>query len=469
MTPVELVREQFEFPFHLRKYQADEVNTLAPLPRAAYYWEPGAGKTAGSTHHALYLRTMFGVDRWIVLMPPILLDQWERWLTSILNLRTGRRITATIYRGTPKQRKALNFDADFTLMSYGIFKMDFERIYEAFEHRRVGLISDEATAIKNIESDTHKAVALFSEGRELLPLTGTPINKPGDAYAYIKLMAPGVYRNRRHFQKLHIGEVDENDKVVEWLNLDLLAENMKINTSRIVIRDVMTDLPPVIYSTIPYKLDDAHLALYNRIASERLVEFEGRSNIDAISASALRSALQQVVVNWGEFDANPERRPAVMDLIEETLDEIGDRKLVVAAHFRRSNRYLLEALAKYGFTAVYGDILPKEKSAAIKRFIEDPKCRGILVQPSSAGFGVDGLQHVCSDMIIVEAPTTPAPFHQVIKRLDRDGQQLPVRVRIAVAKSTVQVGMFRDLLENDQLANAVQGAYKNLKELVYGG
>ena len=50
MTFYEVVREQFEFPFELRPYQIQEVNDLCEFDRAGYYWEPGSGKTAGSTH-----------------------------------------------------------------------------------------------------------------------------------------------------------------------------------------------------------------------------------------------------------------------------------------------------------------------------------------------------------------------------------------------------------------------------------
>jgi class 3 adenylate cyclase len=72
-------------------------------------------------------------------------------------------------------------------------------------------------------------------------------------------------------------------------------------------------------------------------------------------------------------------------------------------------------------------------------------------------------------MLVVEAPTTPTPFQQVVARLDRDGQKEPVHVRVAIASGTVQVGMFKSLLNNDELANQVQGGYKTLRSSIYGG
>lgn len=467
MTPYEKVTERYALPFPAYRFQIDEINTLSELPRCGFYWEPGAGKTSGATIWALHQLLTHGLQQAMVVMPPILLYQWQAYLQRIIDRTTGKPLRAEVLAGTPKQRGKVDLNAQFLLMSYGILKNDFDRLESHFSRRRFLGLCDEATAIKNIESGTHKAVHLMFEQTPLALLTGTPINKPGDAYGYMRLVSPHLYRNHRHFLRTHVEKEDDYGNVETWANLELLAQNMRVHTSRIIRRQVRDDLPEVIYTPITYRLDPAHYKLYERIASERLVEMEGKV-IDAISAGKLRSALQQVVINWGEFDENPNRRPAVLDLIDEVMEEVGEGKLVVAAHFLRTNRLLEKQLQQYGAVAVYGEITPKGKQAAINRFISDPSCRCILVQPSSAGVGVDGLQHVCSDMLIVEAPTTPTPFEQVVKRLDRDGQKDVVNIRIAIAQSTVQVRMFRDLLNNDALANQVQGGYQDLKDAVYG-
>lgn len=428
-----------------------------------------SGKTAGSTHWALFRSLEGKADQWVVIMPPILLEQWAKWLRSIKDADTGAPLEVTVYKGTPKQRAAANLGADFILMSYGIFKNDFEHLYETLQTRSVGVICDEAQAIKNITTQTHKAVKLFSEGRELTLLTGTPISDPGDAYAYIRLMAPGVYRNQRHFEKLHVGDVDEYGHVTQWINMDVLEANMKINTSRVIRREVQSELPTITYTPITYKLAPAHEKLYKRIAEEKLVEFADGREIDAISAQALRMALQQIVINWGEFADDASLKPAAMELVEEILAELSPHgKLVVVANFIRTNRYLLKTLAPYGAVAIYGEVSPKDKQAALHRFINDASCRVLVIQPQSAGIGVDGLQHVCADMLFLEAPSKAPAFHQTAARLDRDGQVNPVHCRVAIASGTVQVRMFKKLLDNDETINAIQGGYEDLKEAIFG-
>lgn len=467
--PYEQIRKAYSFPFPLRPYQVSRVNDHCVSNLAGLYWEPGSGKTAGSTHWALFRSLEGKADQWVVVMPPILLEQWAKWLRSVKDADTGAPLEVTVYKGTPKQRAAANLGADFILMSYGIFKNDFEHLYETLQTRSVGVICDEAQAIKNITTQTHKAVKLFSEGRELTLLTGTPLSDPGDAYAYIRLMAPGVYRNQRHFEKLHVGDVDEYGHVTQWINMDVLEANMKINTSRVIRREVQSELPTITYTPITYKLAPAHEKLYKRIAEEKLVEFADGREIDAISVQALRMALQQIVINWGEFADDASLKPAAMELVEEILDELSPHgKLVVVANFIRTNRYLLKTLAPYGAVAIYGEVSPKDKQAALHRFINDASCRVLVIQPQSAGIGVDGLQHVCADMLFLEAPSKAPAFHQTAARLDRDGQANPVHCRVAIASGTVQVRMFKKLLDNDETINAIQGGYEDLKEAIFG-
>jgi hypothetical protein len=469
MTPYEAIRDQFVFPFELRQYQIDKVNAGCADFRHALYWEPGSGKTAGSTHWALYHRLNSGYDQWVITMPPILLEQWRRWITSVRWKHTGAPLTATVYAGTPAERRKLSLKSDFILTSYGLLKNDYERIYTYFQGKRVGLVNDEATAIKNIESDNHQANKDFAEGRPYQPLTGTPITKLMDAYAYIRLLTGDlIYRNKRAFERLHVEEFDAYDRPVAYKNIDVLGENMKVQSSRILRREVQAELPPVIFSQVPYLLAPKHIELYNRIAKEKLIEFENGGVIDAISAQKLRMTLQQMVVNWPYFGQDERLRPAILDLIDEALEEIGNRKLVVVANFRRSNAYLLQQLQQYGAVAIYGDVGTKGRQEALTNFLHNDACRAIILHPQSAGFGVDGLQHVCSEMLVVECPTTPPEFHQVLARLDRDGQREPVNCRIAVAQRTSQVRLFRDLLANDALINTVQGGFQDLKDSIYG-
>lgn len=465
MTVLETVNAHYTLPFELYPYQVETVEELGTLPRAGYYLDPGTGKTACSSASALY-KKLTRRSQTIVAMPPILLDGWARWLRSI---KPGVKVT--VYRGSPKKRLELDLDADFILVSLAIFKLDFDRFDAHFRDRPVTMIVDEATSIKNISSANHKLVHNFvlNHDCDLMLLTGTPLTTPADAYAYVKLVAPGTYRNLGQFEKIHIAERDFFDKPVKWQHLDVLAQNMAINAKRVVKEEVLDQLPEVTYSPMFYDLEPKHLKLYNRLAEEQLLVLKDGGKIDATNASALWNNLQQIVLNYAYFAQEPGARPAGFDLLDEVLEELAGHKLLVFANYRMSNRMLLDYLKPYNGVAVYGEVSDTQKPKNVKRFIEDPSCRVMVAQPTSAGYGVDGLQEVCSDVLFLEAPITPNHFTQALARVYRNGQRRGVHCRIAVANQTLQVRLHKSLLEKDDLIAGVQGNFSTLRDMIYGG
>lgn len=461
----EAVRAAYTLPFDPYPYQGDTIEELGPLPRAGLYLDPGTGKTFCSTVVALHNKITRGAQT-IVAMPPILLVGWEKFLRQI-----SPKLRITVYRGSPKQRLEMDLGADFVLMSTVIFKKDFDRLDKHFRGKPVTLIVDEATSVKNISSDNHKMVHNFVLNHDcaLMLLTGTPLTTPADAYAYIKLIAPGTYRNLGQFEKIHIEERDFFDKPVKWRHLDVLAKNMLINAKRVIKEHVLDQLPPVTYTPMFYELEPKHLKLYNKLAEEQLLLLKDGGKIDATNSSALYNNLQQIVLNYAHFAQEPGARPAGYDLLDEVLDELGDRKLMVISNYRLTNRALTEYLRPHNAVAVFGDIAPAQKDRNLKRFEEDPACRVLVGQPTSVGYGVDGLQAVCSDLLFMESPIVPRDFEQTLARLYRDGQAFNVHCRIAVANQTLQVRLHKSLLDKDDLVTRVQGKFDNLRNLIHGG
>lgn len=470
MTNTEVIRKAFKFPFEFRPFQAAIVDEYGQNNRHGYYDEAGSGKTITSAAHALLLTHLGRVDQWLVVMPPILIPNWARVLGTIINEKTGKPVTALPYAGTPTERAKLDLSsAQFLLMSYDILKRDFEYLFAYFGDRAVGGICDEAHKIKNIESQTHKAIKLMFEGQPLFLLSGTPVTQPDDSYAYIRFTNVGAYRNMRHFRQLHVKEVDEYEKVIAWQNTDLLSQNLLVNATRSLKADHLKELPPVQYNPVFYDLDPKHYKLYRQVADDHLVELESGGVIEALNASKLMHCLQQLIVNWGHFSEDPSRRPAGLDLVEQVLDEIGTNKLLLVVNYRLSNDLLFAALTDYNPTRLYGGMGPKKQQAELEKFIGDPTSRVMVINPEAAGYGIDGLQHVCSDILFLECPSNPKQFFQTTARLDRSGQLTSVNCRLAVANKTLQVKRHKQLLVNDELVNTIQGSHADLREMIYGG
>lgn len=464
MTPYEAVRAAFDFPFRLYEFQQDSTNEEALLPRSALYYEPGLGKTPTSTHCALYKR-INGTDMIMVLMPPLLISQWARWLGRV-TYKDGRPLKVVCYRGSPKHRASLSFDADFVLMGIQIFKKDFDHIERMVEGKQVHVVLDEAQCIKDVSTDNYKIYRDFVDTRSHQLLTGTPLNCPDDAYAYIKLVAPTIYRNLNHFNQIHVAEKDFFGNSKEYANLDLLRDNLVVNADRKTKEDVLLTLPPCVIQPIEYDLDPKHLALYRRIAAEQLMKLPDGDKIDLTQATALYHAMGQLIMQWSYFAQDDSLKAEGYKLVEETLDELGSAKLVVFANYIRTNQELMK---RFNCPGVWGGVTAREKERAIDKFINDDKCRLIVLNPVSGGVGVDGLQQVCSDALYVEPPIAVSHWTQSLSRVHRDGQTKTVIVRMGQAIGTVQQYLVKNLSAKEALVNPIQGSRAELQNALFGG
>lgn len=475
MTAYEQIAANYTLPLVPFEYQMDTVNSLAPLRRAGYYLDMGTGKTLAASYAALYQLLVGMAEFVIVLMPPVLLKGWKAWLDRIPG------IDSVMYRGTPKVREKIPLaKSTFTLMSYDIFKRDYDKIVAAYSNKRVTIIADEATAIKNPATANYKCVTRFIAGDgNLMVLTGSPLSTPMDAYAYNRLTDTKAYRNKNHFENVHIEEEDFFGNPKKWRKLDLLAENMKINSKRLLKSDVLKDLPPVTYIPKRYELDPRHLGLYTRIATEEIEVLADGGKIDATSEGKLHQILQQIVLNWDHFSADETKKSAGIELLETILEDMGvgnvepelkgaqTDKVVVVAHYRMTNAKLLKHLEKYNAVAVYGDQTSAQNDRAVERFVNDPSCRVIILQPTSGGYGIDGLQKVCQTMVFLELPATGRDFHQTVARLDRQGSIGSVTVVVAVAEGTMQPKKLRDFLAKDELVHKVVPNKESLRQAFF--
>lgn len=472
--PVDRVLEKYTLPFELKPYQVNAINDLAWVPRQGYYAEVGLGKTVMSTVAALYGIDAFGVQCWFVIVPPILIRQWVRWLESLPG------VTAVAYRGTPKQREAIPLTATFIVMSLQIFKKEHQKLRAQLGDLKIGGIVDEATCIKNTDTDNYRTVTRFFLGEPLMLLTGTPLATPMDAYAYIKLLAPSIYRSKTHFENRHVAERDFFGNITQWGNLEELAANFACHSKRLLAREHLPELKEPIYTPIHYELAGKHQRYYDQLAEEQMILLEQGGKLDATSEQGLYQALQQIIMAPGPLLEDPNFRPTGYDVLDETLAELEvnsprGRKLVVATWYRNTSHALYDYLNSTasglwnGAAAmIIGGLTDRQREAALDEFTNDNDCRVLIVQPGAAGKGVDGLQRFCHDMLFMEIPPTSIDFQQLVGRLDRTGQTMPVNIRVAVAEKTVQMRLWSNALVKDEMANRVQRSFKDLRELVYG-
>lgn len=246
----------------------------------------------------------------------------------------------------------------------------------------------------------------------------------------------------------------------------MLHDRFMTNSCRGIARKLRDDLPDVTYTPLDYELHPKHKKLYDKLAEEQLLLLDDKV-IDATNASRLFHNLQQIVLNPFWFSEDASIPCAGFDLLDETLEELGDRPLIVVAHYQKSIQGILEHAKNLGPMAIYGQTSAKDKQSAIDKF-SSGDLRLLVIQPTAGGLGIDGLQRAGSDMLFLETPLIPKDFVQTVGRLDRDGQTRPVNIRTSVACGTIQTRLRDALFNKDALVNKVQGSYKNLRDMVFG-
>lgn len=450
-------------PFTPFDWQKEDIAAAIPHDRYALFLPTGAGKTCCGTLVTL----AWGDPTVLVLLPPILIAQWVLWLNSTPN--SGGAIA---FKGPPRIRHQLPIERyKFIVMSMNIFRDDLEILLRNYEHQDVTLLIDEGHVVKNSGSKSFAAVRQFSLGRKLLLMTGTEMSSPRDAYSYIKLKTPSVYRSLSHFENLHVTEYDFFDQPKQWQGLDVISSNLYLQSAKRTKEEIHKHLPRANYARWTYDLAPAHKKLYDQLMEEMLLELPTGGKIDATTASALYNASQQIVCNWSAYAGKEDLRSAALDVLDEVFSEIdigkpGSSKLIVWCWFRRTTESTLAYCnSKYPGAAVAA-YSGSDSVKSVARFMDDPTCLILVAQPGSAGMGLNP-QHLCWECLFLEAPTRTIPFKQAAGRIDREGQKFNPTIRVAMAAGTVQEDLFRKLLANDALVMEVQSE-RSLRAAIFG-
>lgn len=445
--------------FALTETQVLDVEKFLGWKASLNSYEVGGGKTVVSTVVAM----MRGRPLKIVTTPPILLTPWKNWLNKVSD-------GVCVYRGTPAERKALRgTEFQWLLMSHTIMRLDFDWISKL---RDVELIVDEAAALKNPASRLFREVQAISQHANVQLLSGTPISKPLDAYSYIKICTPDVYRSYGQFETVHVLERDFFKRPVAFTNLELLKSNFALhNISRTKEQLHGYNLTPI-FPDAMYELSAEHMRLYEKLVDEQLLLFDDGSKIDATTVQKLMHALQQVVVNFDYFSNDLTKRSAALDVVDECLEEsecadVTKTKIIFWIKYRRTAAKLLGYINGKGIKAVaaYGGA-DSEKS--VNAFMNDPQTRVLIGQYQSCGAGLNA-QFVCSYAVFLEGETTSMLMRQAAGRVDRPGQTRKPIMKIAIAKGTIQEHIFAGLMKNEDLVELVDDSKKGIRKMLLGG
>ena len=453
-----------------RPYQITAVTNALADVRYGLFDQPGVGKTIPA--QAILLYYLLWGNRCLVIMPPALLKQFK---SSLVATYEGvlDHFNLHILNDSPARRTELyeQWDEegwpDMLFLSYNMFvnrpkmpkleegeepkKNTAPRLFTRLKRHYDVFVCDEAQALCKPGSWSNKGLvnSCGNEGDSaLLLMTGTPMpNTPIDAYGLVKLITPGVYRNKKQFEKMHCEYGTGGDgyrMVVGYKDMGRLNECLYEQARRVLKIDVLTlDKPNIIPTEI--ELYPEHIALYKQLVRERFLEVEGEL-IDALQAQSLRQKCLQIITCPDMF-SEKKIRNAPLEMLDELLDSVGVghlEKVVIFTHFRKTTEMLKGYLAHLNPCVVYGG--RSNNSKEIQRYIHDDTARVMVANPQSGGVGIDGMQDVGSTAIFFEPTSVPGRFEQAMDRLHRDGQMNIVNVYIFNVLKTISPRLTKQML-----------------------
>ena len=390
--------------FELRPYQHEGIDKFATHNRFFNFDEPGMGKTVQAIHAADRVKA----KRVLIPVPANIVIQWQKKV---------------------KELQKTDFVAD--VVSYNKLT-DRAEFYK--KQKYDVCVIDEGHYLKNRKAKRTKAVfgnktdavgSIIQDIEYVWNMTGSPApNNYSELWSSLRALTPQVITMKsgaildywQFVDKFCI--VTQNNfgtQITGNKNTEILKERIAPFMVRRLKKDYRN--PPVI-DTLVLEPSDSIAALKEAESSAEgkelaaMLEKHGVAGLELIGGH---------VATLRRLTGLAKVAPVVSQVVDEI--EGGLKKLVIIAYHRDVIEGIQSGLTKSGVSsAVYmGGMTDKQKENAKEVFIKNPDCSVFIGQITAAGTGTDGLQTVCSDMLLAEYSWVPEENKQIIGRLDRLG------------------------------------------------
>jgi SNF2 family DNA or RNA helicase len=474
-----------------RSYQVAGAAMIGAVGSALLFDDPGTGKTP-TTILGLVERAAAGhpVLPIVVVAPSAVVDSWvdhfQRW---------APRWRVVAWRGSPARRRKLIGLADIYVASYGTAARDAKTIDMREVHKgnaplmALGartIVADEVHRTKASGSTYSVAVRnLATRSINFVGLSGTPItHSPKDLWPALYSMAPTAYPSSERWA-LRYCLTAPGEYAVTVLGLNPMAEPEFRQTllgqhRRVSKADVLTELPPKVYSVRQVEMPKQYREAYDAVEQEMLADLPDDGGelspmtvlSQMTSLSALASAAADVETTW-ETVEDPatglpmEKRHQHITLklpswkVDELLDILDERPNAKVVSFAPSAQLMRLAGQKatdagYRVGYVIGGQTAKERTANVDAFQ-----RGELdLMCATTGAGGVGLTlTAASTVVFLQRPWSLVEALQSEDRCHRIGSEIHDSIEIVdiVAAHTIESRVRQVLVERaGQLSNLVQ-------------
>lgn len=418
----------------LRPDQKDAVDFICGGDHTFLIAPTGAGKTTIILHAIAAYKRIGDIRQAIVAAPASVIDHWpreaEKWAVPL---------TVTALTGSPTQRlKALSGPSDVLVVSLNnlAWLLDQKPMADM-------IVIDELSKAAGKQTAKLKQKHWVQQLSIRVGMTATPVSENFEnLYGMLRIIDNGealgtrkdAYMSR-YFEQLdfmgykHGLQPDGGERIMAAIKPIL----------HVVASTKATDLPPVHHTALMFAMPPETREAYKQLQTDLLL-----GDIVADNAAVLSGKLRQVASGFamtedGEVLDFDDAR-AGMALV--WVRALKGRKGIILYQFNYQREQLKKALADFETVSVYGGC---DKPAALAEFYAGAQI--LIAQQATLSHGVDGLQHVCSEMLFYQPVWSKDTAEQAEGRLYRTGQTEPVTITTLICSNSID-GLVVDRLKD---------------------
>jgi SNF2 family DNA or RNA helicase len=300
-------------------------------------------------------------------------------------------------------------------------------------------VLDESQNIKNLNSQSTKAVMLLNSEHRLA-LSGTPIeNNLGELYSLFRFLNPSMFGSVERFNKYYGTPIQkENDKAA----LNELKKKIYPFILRRLKKDVLKDLPDkteqILYVDMSPEqktfYEERRKFFYNTVKTQ--IKENGIAKSQFSILQSLSELRQIASIPESKSDNNiisPKREILMESIVDATAN---NHKVLVFANYLHALDCISQELNTNGIDYLLMTGATRDRKSLVEKFQNDDTCKVFLMTLKTGGIG---LNLTAADYIFIFDPWwNIAAENQAIDRSHRIGQDKKVFSYKLITRGTIE-------------------------------
>ncbi|MBC5688110.1 DEAD/DEAH box helicase [Mediterraneibacter sp. NSJ-55] len=444
LKQVGLIDSQFEIPEKqtskyetskfLRKYQADIVNEALNHEGYGIFMDTGTGKTITALEIAKH------IGKTLVLCPLSVIE--TAWIDDCRKFYPEIKIINCWGNSQSKRIEALHAKVDVYVMNYDTYKILKNEIRKSdFQC----MIVDESSVMKNMKSQiTTDILSMIDVIPRRYVLSGTPNpNSNLELYPQMKFVLPDLFGNSYYgWQATYFHQDMANPHVWYQTQDDKDRLFARLSEGAVFLKkEDCVDLPPKVFEIKQFEMGKEQSLYYDNIMQDI------KDNINQWSKFEFTAKLMKIREVFSGFVINKDATISTFktnkeDLLKQTLEEIGDKQVIVWCQFTHEIESLSEKFKGVGLTSK-----TKNRDEIIREFKEG-NIRLLFAHPKLLGKGVTFTK--CTYNIYYSLSFSYEEYRQSQDRIHRIGQENKCTYIILQAKHTIDETKIYKCLERKE-------------------